>query len=73
MKITMRTIELDDNDKTVISKFLKLTNEIYQNADCTMTDVFQYFAIKADSDMNGNYSISDFHLISDIEGRPMNI
>ena len=46
MKIA-RTIELDDNDRLAVQRFLKLTDKISDVAGCSMVDVFEYFSDQA--------------------------
>lgn len=65
MKIT-RTIELSDNDRLTVQRFLKLTDEISDIAGCSMDDVFMYFGDKAELTNEGEYIIESLHQIADI-------
>ena len=65
MKIT-RTVELDDNDRRIVAKFLKLADRISDVAGCSMEDVFLYFGNQAEILADGEYSITSLHQISDI-------
>ena len=62
---TTRTIELTDEEREIVSKFLKITDDISTIAGCSMCEVFEYFADTAD--LNGDeYSIRRLHQIDDI-------
>ena len=65
MKIT-RTIELDDQDRLTVCRFLKLADNVSDVARCSMDDVFLYLANQAEIQDNGEYSISALHQIEDI-------
>ena len=65
MKIT-RTVELDDNDRLTVTKFLKLTDKISNVVGCSMDDVFEYFSEQAEILADGEYSISALHQLEDI-------
>ena len=65
MKIT-RTIELDDNDRLTVTKFLKLTDKISNVVGCSMDDVFVYFSEQAEILADGEYNISALHQLEDI-------
>ena len=64
MNIT-RTIELTDEERATVSKFLKITDDIATIAECSMSDVFLYFADTADL-IGDRYSIDNLHQIDDI-------
>ena len=64
---TTQTIELNKQEKATIENFLKLIDEISDIARCSMSDVFIYFADKADIVEDG-YCIETLHQISDITG-----
>ena len=65
MKIT-RTIELDDNDRLTVCRFLKLTDKISDVTGGDMRDVFDYFQNQAELLADGEYSITSLHQIEDI-------
>jgi len=65
MKIT-RTIELDDNDRLTVCRFLKLVDKISDVSRCSMDDVFLYLADQAELLADGEYSITSLHQIEDI-------
>ena len=65
MKIT-RTIELDENDRQIVEKFLKMTDRISDVVGCSMEDVYDYFAEQAEMLADGEYSITALHQIEDI-------
>lgn len=64
MNIT-RTIELTDEERVTVSRFLKITDDIATIARCSMDEVFQYFVDTADLIGDG-YSIDNLHQIDDI-------
>lgn len=66
MQIT-RTIELTDRERLVVANFLNLTDKISDVARCSMDDVFEYFAEKAEITEDG-YEIGALHQLSDIGG-----
>ena len=65
MKIT-RTIELDENDRQLVAKFLKMTDRISDVVGCSMEDVYDYFVEQAELMADGEYSITALHQIEDI-------
>lgn len=65
MKIT-RTIELDDNDRLTICRFLKLADRISEVSSGDMRSVFEYFLEQAEILADGEYSITALHQIEDI-------
>ena len=65
MKIT-RTIELDDNDRLTVQRFLKLTDKISDVVGCSMVNVCEYFCDQVEILENGEYSITALHQIEDI-------
>ena len=64
MNIT-RTIELTDEERVTISKFLRITDDIATVVGCSMDDVFSYFVDTANL-MGDKYSIDNLHQIDDI-------
>lgn len=65
MKIT-RTIELDDNDRLTVTRFLKLVDRISEVSSGDMRGVFDYFVSQAEILADGEYSITALHQIEDI-------
>ena len=64
----VQTIELTDEERITVSKFLKLADTISDVARCSMDDVFVYFADKAEIiEENNAYSIGAIHQITDIK------
>lgn len=64
MKIT-KTIELTDEERLTIERYLDITLKIANVAECSFDDVLDYFFSKADSS-GGRCSISALHNIEDI-------
>ena len=65
MKIT-RTIELDENDRQIVEKFLEMTDRISNVVGCSMEDVYDYFVEQAVISGDDEYSITALHQIKDI-------
>lgn len=61
----VRTIELNDDERLTVAKFLKLTDQISDYAKCSMDDVFLYLADSAEITESG-YNIKALHQIDDI-------
>lgn len=61
----VRTIELSDDERLTVAKFLKLADHISDYVRCSMDDVFLYFADSAEMTESG-YNIKALHQIDDI-------
>jgi hypothetical protein len=65
MKAT-QTIELSDDERLVLSRALKLIDQISDVVDDTMESVFNYFVDKSDLTDDGHYSVKALHNIEEM-------
>jgi len=63
---TVQTIELSDNERLVLSRALKLIDQISGVVDDTMESVFNYFVDNSDITEDGHYSVKALHNIKEI-------
>lgn len=67
MKV-VKTIELSDGERLVLSRALKLIDQISDVVDDTMTSVFDYFVDNSDITEDGHYSVKALHNIEEMRG-----
>lgn len=65
MKVT-QTIELNDEERLTVQRFLYLTDQISDISGRTMDDVFNYFASKSELIDGNRYSFSGLVQIAEI-------
>jgi hypothetical protein len=65
---TVQTIELSDDERLVLSKALRLIDQISDVVDDTMVSVFDYFIDNSDLTDDGYYSVKALHNIKEIRG-----
>jgi hypothetical protein len=65
---TTQTIELSDDERLVLSKALRLIDQISDVVDGSMADVFDYFVDNSDLADDGYYSVKALHNIKEIRG-----
>lgn len=61
----VRTVELSDDERLTVSKFLKLAEDISSIVGCSVCDVFEYFLDEAEITENG-YNIKALHQLDEI-------
>ena len=64
----VQTIELSDDERLVLSKALRLIDQISDVVDGTMIDVFDYFIDNSDITEDGHYSVKALHNIKEMRG-----
>ena len=62
----VQTIELNNEERLTVSRFIQLVDKISDIAGCSMDDVFIYFLGKAEIIEINKYSIGAIHQIKDI-------
>jgi hypothetical protein len=65
---TVQTIELSDDERLVLSKALRLIDQISDVVDDTMVNVFDYFIDNSDLTDDGYYSVKALHNIKEMRG-----
>lgn len=66
MKIT-RTIELNDEERLTVSRFMNLVDKLSDIAGCELDDVFTYFIEKSEFTEDNGHTICALHQIDDIK------
>jgi hypothetical protein len=64
----VQTIELSDDERLVLSKALRLIDQISDVVDDTMVNVFDYFIDNSDLTDDGRYSVKALHNIKEMRG-----
>ena len=62
----VQTIELSDDERLVLSKALRLINQISDVTNISMCEVFDYF-LDSETD-DGQYSVKALHNIEEMRG-----
>ena len=65
---TVQTIELSDGERLVLSRALKLIDQISGVVDDSMANVFDYFVDNSDLTDDGHYSVRALHNIEEMRG-----
>lgn len=67
MKV-VQTIELSDDERLVLSKALRLIDQISDVVDNSMVDAFDYFVDNSDITEDGYYLVKALHNIKEMRG-----
>ena len=63
---TVQTIELSDDERTVLEKALHLIDRISDTTNVSMSDIFDYFVDNSDLTDVGRYIVKPLHNIEDM-------